>query len=175
MLRSFKLPGLSSCKQEVLEYIFKLCSSNDLVSNNGKSLNISNRIGSYNPVTDVADPNIFIALVFGSLVNSSKSIPSTNAKIITTTIQQASNKNDKIISYPRQLEHGRASVGVGPFHQKIAKDPMEKEVNHVESNNLAIPLRFISYKTKTALKVPAKFQDSWIQRSATMPTVNCIR
>ena len=80
---------------------------------------------------------------------------------------EVTGKNDiKKGSLASQMDQGRKLVAAGPF-----KDPLSDsyETTRVDAI-MAVPLRFISRKSKTALVCPTNFDVALLKRSAVLPS-----
>jgi WD40 repeat protein len=80
---------------------------------------------------------------------------------------EISGKNDvKKGSLAAQMDQGRQLVATGPF-----KDPLSDSYETSRADAImAVPLRFISRKSKTALVCPTNFDVSLLKRSAVLPS-----
>eukprot|EP01035_Chromulina_nebulosa_P020489 gene20489-26582_t len=143
VLRSFKIPGIPSIRQEVIEYIFTLCQPiNNYPSNNSYNP-LTNRPNVVNSLDQPADSSIFIDLVFGL--------------------------SNKSTSYINQLNKGRELVSTGPFPQSNPKISQVDHSNVIESTNTSVALRFVNHKTRSALRPPASYSSEWVNKSSKLP------
>jgi hypothetical protein len=77
-----------------------------------------------------------------------------------------------LLGFVEKFDNGRNVVGSGPVKLPSATDA--KVERAMES--LAVPLRFISRKSRTALSVPSSFDPiSGIRKSNTLPNYDLVR
>jgi hypothetical protein len=75
-------------------------------------------------------------------------------------------------SFVDKMEAGRRKVGKGPVVLPSATDAQKER----QADILAVPLRFVSRKSRTALSVPSNFDPApALARSNTLPRYNLVR
>jgi WD40 repeat protein len=168
VLRSFQFPGSQPLRPETAQFIFDMCSHAD---GQGTMLNEAG-----NPVADV---NFFVDLIFGHQPTRREQVERQRGRI-------AADKEDKqpatehltglpLKSFPEKVNAGRKVVGVIPDRFASTTAGVDATTTMMQ-NSLAVPLRFLNRKSRTALATPSNFDAATaISRSNQLPAYDLVR
>ncbi len=164
VLKSFNFPGTAPLRSETIQYLFDICSTTE----SGQLVNEENR--------PVADAKHLLELIFGSHPSRREEVV---RKVRASEKEKTKTDGDvepftglPLKSFAAKLNSGRQAVGVGPVQLANATDSQKERASEL----LAVPLRFISRKSRTALAVPSNFDpNTVIPRSNQLPSHELIR
>lgn len=121
----------------------------------------------------VADASHFIELIFGQHLSRRQEVERKKRAVPAVTEEGVTDREGLLLSnYVEKVEAGRRTVGYGPVNLPNATDAKAEKTADI----LAVPLRFVSRKSRTALTVPSNFDpNSAIPRSNSLPNHSLIR
>ncbi len=168
-------------RTETIQYLFDICSTTD----DGLIENEEGRV--------VANADHLIDLIFGRKAAIQHGIgPTTGVPTGTANAPLGALKNNWVkeaaadvpdgvvdpvsgrvlTNFVSKVNAGRNTVGVGPVRIPAATDAKKERLQEL----LAVPLRFVSRKSRTALAVPSNFDpNSAIPRSNSLPSYELVR
>lgn len=166
VLRSFQFPGTAPLKAETAQYLFDLCSHTE---DQGVLRNEEGR--------PVADANFLLGLLFGHQTTRSEEVQRKGGRAVDASFDETKKAGSldataeesftglPLKSYAAKMDAGRQAVGIIPDRY-----PTTTAGADAHSANLAVPLRFLSRKSRTALAVPANFDAAGaLMRSNQLP------
>ncbi len=165
MLRSFSFPGCAPLRTETLQYIFNLCIPDpvEVQAGGGRGVKKGLLLGVAD-VPEAADISHLLELLFGSS-HKPHSKPQDGVSIGLEVDQHGLIADN----FVQKVDMNRQEVGTGPIRMPHAVDKASNSGKQQPSTQLAIPLRFVSRKARTALQVPVALDQVTIQRSNTLP------
>jgi len=160
VLRSFSFPGTSPIRPETIHFLFDLCSHTSA----GPVLNEEGR--------PVADAHHFIDLIFGQHLTRREEVQRQRHAIRLDKTDVTDAEGLPLTSFVDKMEAGRRKVGTGPVRVTNPTDAKAEKAQDI----LAVPLRFVSRKSRTALTVPSDFDPTTaIPRSDSLPSHHLVR
>lgn len=165
VLRSFSLPGGKQIRPEIIYFLFNLCINDDYEQEQtGRA---------------VADADLFASLLFGDAPKSPKKkstqqVPAAGSPSRVAGVSTSGSKASLGMTSGEgvfEALHGLSLVDYAEEgKEEVAKGPLKKG-SAKEKDLPAVPLRFVSSKTRAAMAVPSSFDATLQSRSAEAP--NC--
>jgi hypothetical protein len=196
VLRSCSFPGMTPLRTETIQYLFEICSLSDsggaLLSEHGTQIALASQLvdlvfgssvaWSTAQRKERAQPQVDPRQVRGCVCDDYDFILLIDLiiNIVCVLVQQSQGKVDPITgrllkNFIAKVDSGRETVARGPFNLPSATDAKrDREIDRAQQL-LAVPLRFVSRKSRTALAAPSHFDSSLIQLSNTLPDFDLSR
>lgn len=173
VLRSFSFPGTTPLKTETAAFLFELCSA---AEEGGQLRNEEGR--------PVADANYLIELIFGNKPTRREEIARQQRAIRKegneVRVPEEAITGKPLRSFAQKVDAGRRIVGSGPVQLPAAVDAPNLNKSGPQASTavvnqhlaaMAVPLRFLSRKSRTALAAPSSFDAATaIARSNSLPS-----
>lgn len=122
----------------------------------------------------VADASHLIELIFGEKLSCKDQIAKTKKALPAEPLAEPTefNTGKTLTGFVQKVNAGRDQVGRGPVRIVDAADSKAEKAAEI----LAVPLRFVSRKSRTALAVPSNFDPNYyIPKSRQVPNYDLVR